>query len=54
MQGCWQVLVLFLVVYGAPAHLKAFALPSACTAYSNVDAYDISLGEPHLHAQQGP
>ena len=36
--------MLFLVVYGAPAHLKAFALPSACTAYSNVDGQGINLG----------
>ena len=36
--------MLFLVVYGAPAHLKAFALPSACTAYSNVDGQGINIG----------
>ena len=44
VQGLWQVLVLFLVVYGAPANVRAFALPSACTAYSNVDAHDINIG----------
>lgn len=44
-QGLYQIFVLFLVVYGAPAHLSKYALPSACMAFSNVDAahLDVSL-----------
>ena len=47
-QGCYQIFVVFLIVYGAPAHLQKFALPSACTAYSNIDAsaIDVSLVSP--------
>lgn len=45
VQGLYQIFVLFLVVYGAPAHLSKYALPSACMAFSNVDAahLDVSL-----------
>ena len=36
-------LSLVQVIYGAPAHIPAFSLPSACTAYSNTDGNGISL-----------
>lgn len=44
LQGTYQIFVLFLIVYGAPARLSKFALPSACMAFSNVDAHTLDVG----------
>ena len=41
----YQCLILFLIIYGAPQHIRGYSLPTACPTYSAVDAsgIDISL-----------
>ena len=44
-RACTRFSFSFLIIYGAPARLSKFALPTACMAYSNVEAngIDVSL-----------
>ena len=38
VQATYQLAILFLILYGGPARLAAYSLPSPCVTYSNVDA----------------
>ena len=44
-QVCFQLTVLFLIIYGAPQYIRGYSLPTACPTYQAVDAngIDISL-----------
>lgn len=42
-QVCYQLIVLFIVIYGAPQYISKFSLPPACNTYSAVDAYGLSI-----------
>lgn len=48
VQASYQLLVLFLVIYGAPQHIARYSLPSPCVAYSNTDGYNIPLSEVNV------
>ena len=39
----YQLFFLFLVIYGAPAHIARFSLPSPCATYSAIDGRGITL-----------
>lgn len=39
VQASYQLLILFLVIYGGPKYLAAYELPNPCTTYSNVDGH---------------
>ena len=53
LQGLYQIFVLFLIMYGAPAHIPKFALPSACMAYSNIDASHLNVSSVNNAAVAG-
>lgn len=38
-QATYQLIILFLVIYGGPRVLSIYKLPSTCTTYSNVDGH---------------
>jgi len=37
VQASYQLVVLFLIIYGGPRVISAYKLPSPCIPYSNVD-----------------
>jgi len=37
LQAAYQLIVLFLIIYGGPQRIEAYKLPSPCIPYSNVD-----------------
>jgi len=42
-QVSYQLIVLFLVIYGAPQYIQAYSLPTACPTYQAVDANGIDI-----------
>lgn len=43
LQASYQLLVLFLIIYGAPQHIRGYSLPTACPTYQAADAYGIDV-----------
>jgi hypothetical protein len=37
VQAAYQLIVLFLIIYGGPQRIEAYKLPSPCIPYSNTD-----------------
>ena len=37
VQAAYQILILFLIIYGAPNAIDRYRLPSPCNTYSNID-----------------
>ncbi|KAK9829300.1 hypothetical protein WJX72_005021 [[Myrmecia] bisecta] len=42
-QGLYQIFILFLVIYGAPAHLNRYRLPTQCHSMSSVSGHGRTL-----------
>jgi len=42
-QVSYQLVVLFLIIYGAPQYISTYSLPTACPTYSAVDANGIDI-----------
>lgn len=47
IQASYQLIILFLIIYGGPKYLSTYKLASPCVAYSNVDGHVSGILESH-------